>query len=135
MAKNNEFYKNNYKKIIMGMMIILVIIAAGISIVMYQVFYRPLPVFYAAEPKGKKMVLRPSIEPNLMPDTILRWASKAATVAYNFDFANYEQQISVARPYFTEDGWTDYLRSVQPVLQTIAANKLIVSSVVAGTPV
>jgi intracellular multiplication protein IcmL len=65
----------------------------------------------------------------------LRWASKAATVAYTFDFVNYNTQTAAARPYFTEDGWQDYLNSVNNLINTIVQNQLFVNGVVSGAPV
>lgn len=132
---NNEFYRDHYHQVIIGLMGIVVLMMIAMAAVVYQMLHRPLPVFNAVQPDGQQMILRPYDEPNLLPDTILRWASKAATAAYTFNFVNYNQQISLARPYFTEDGWQDYLRSVSKVINTIVENKLFVNGVVAGAPV
>jgi intracellular multiplication protein IcmL len=74
-------------------------------------------------------------EPDLSPTTLIQWASKAAVAAYTFDFVNYNKQASLARPYFTEAGWNDYVRSISGLIQTIKQNQLLVNGVVSGTPV
>ncbi len=133
--RENHFYRDHYHHVIMVMIVVIVILMIAVGVVFYQTLNRPLPQFNAVQPDGKKMLLFPYEEPNLLPDTILRWASKAATVAYTFDFLNANKQVLAARPFFTPDGWLDYLNSVKGVIGTIVQNQLFVFGVVAGTPV
>jgi len=132
---NNDFYRDHYHHVIIGLMAIIVFMMMLVGVVLYQMFHRPLPVFDAVQTSGARMVLRPYSEPNLLPDTILQWASKAATTAYTFDFVNYNKEISAARPYFTADGWQVYLQSVSKLINSVVANQLFVNGIVAGTPV
>jgi intracellular multiplication protein IcmL len=125
--KNNDFYRNHYHHVILGLMVAIVFVAIAIGVVLFQMTHRPQPIFYAQQPTGERMQLQPYSEPNLLPDTILQFASKGAMLAYTFDFVSYKQQIALARPYFTTDGWNDYLLSVDRLIQTYG--------VVAGTPV
>jgi intracellular multiplication protein IcmL len=134
-ARDNDFYRNHYHHVIIGLMVVIVLMMVAVGVVLYQIQHRPLPQFNALSPDGKRMLLIPYDEPNLLPDTILRWASKASTVAYTFDFVNYNKQIAAARPYFTEAGWQDYLRSVRGLISTIVQNQLFINGVVYGTPV
>lgn len=113
--------------------IFLLLIFAGVA--MYQVIHRPLPLFTAVAADHKQMQLTAFDQPNLLPETLLRWASKAAVAAYTFDFVNYEKQAELARPYFTSDGWNDYQNSLGGLIETIKQNQLFVNSVVAGPPV
>jgi|SRR5579885_1866624 intracellular multiplication protein IcmL len=134
-ARNNDFYRNHYHHVIIGLMVVVVIMMVALGVVIYQIKNRPLPQFNAITPDGKRMLLIPYDEPNLLPDTILRWASKAATVSYTFDFVNYNKQIAAAHPFFTDAGWQDYVRSVSSLISTIVQNQLFINGVVAGTPV
>jgi len=133
--REHKFYRNHYHHVIMGLMVIIVIMISVMGVVLYQMFHRPLPTFAAVQANGQRMMLTSYDEPNLLADTILRWASTAATVAYTFDFVNYNRQINAVRPYFTEDGWKDYLQSVSGLIKTIVQNQLFINGVVAGTPV
>lgn len=135
MADDINFYRSHYHHLIMGIMLIIFLMIVVIAIMFYQIVNRPLPQFNAVEPDGKSMLLVPYDQPNLSPDTIVRWASKAAILAYTFSFENYNNQIKAARPYFTEDGWQDYLGSVNKLINTIVQNQLIINGVVSGTPV
>lgn len=133
--RENRFYRKHYAHFFWGSMFITLILLAVIGFVLYQAYHRPLPVFSAIQPNGEKMFLTAYQEPNLLPDTIVRWASKATTNAYTFDFLRYNNQLAQARPYFTAAGWQDYLISVDPLITTIVQNQLFVNGIVNGTPV
>lgn len=133
--RDNDFYRNHYHHVIMGLMGVIVLLMLVVGFVLYQLTHRPQPLFYANQANGQKIQLKPYDEPNLRPDTILRWASKAASVAYTFNFVNYNKQIAAARPYFTPDGWQDYLSSVSSLINTVVQGQLFVNGVVAGAPV
>jgi len=113
----------------------IIVVAIWAGIVIFQLHHRPLPSFYAQEPKGQRLLLQPSDVPNLMPEAIIRFASKAAVAAYTFDFVNYKTEIESARLYFTPAGWSDYQSSVSKTIAGITQNKLFVSAVVNGPPV
>lgn len=133
--RENQFYKRYYHFFLFAMMFLIIVLTSVIGVVLYQTYHRPLPVFSAIQPDGQKMFLTAFEEPNLLPDTILRWASKGTTLAYTFDFVRYREQLLQARPYFTSDGWQDYLRSVESLIQTIVQGQLFVNGVVNGTPI
>lgn len=133
--QDNDFYREHYHHVFFGLLMIMGVMLVLIGLIFYQVLHRPVPVFTALQANGEKKQLQSYTDPNLLPDTILRWASKAATAAYTFDFVNYDRQISEARPYFTEAGWQDYLTSVKSLITTIVQNQLFVTGVVSGTPV
>lgn len=130
-----SFYQKHYHHVIIGLIGLLVVLLGLIVFFFYQLLNRPLPQFHAIAPDGASMFLVPYDEPNLLPDTILRWSSKAATVAYTFDFVHYNSQMAAARPFFTEAGWQDYQNSVNSLINYIINNQLFVNGVVSGPPV
>lgn len=132
---DNDFYRLHYHQVIYVLMGLMGLIIITISVVLYQMYNRPLPQFNALQPDGRRMLLLPYKAPNQLPDTILRWASRAATTAYTFDFVRYNSQIAAARPYFTNDGWQGYLSSVRGLINRITQSQLFVNGVVSGTPV
>src|SRR3990167_9451690 len=107
LPRDNDFYCGHYHHVLIGLMLTMVVMMGVLGFIFYQALNRPVPVFTAIQEDGAKKVLHASREPNLLPDTILRWASKAAIAAYTFDFVNYNRQIAEARPYFTDAGWED----------------------------
>lgn len=132
----NEFYRNYYHYFLLGLISIVVVLAAALGLVIYLLVKRPVPVFFASQPnQQQRMRLTVYHTPNLLPDTILRFASKAATSAYTFDYVNFNAQLRLARSYFTEAGWQTYLVSVESLINTIVQNQLFVNGIVSGTPV
>lgn len=133
--KESNFYRDYYHYFFYLMMASIVILLIAVGVVLYQIANRPLPEFAARQSDGKTMPLISFNMPNLLPDTILRFASKAAVTAYTFDFVNYDKQLSLARPFFTDAGWRDFNASISGVISTIVQNQLFVSGVVSGSPV
>ncbi len=132
---DNSFYRAKYHYFFYGLMLVLVLLLGAVGFVLYQLATRPLPVFDAKQPDGKVMHLISFTEPNLLPDTIIRFASKAAVMTYTFNYVNYQDQLALARPYFTAAGWNEFYNSISGLVSTIAQNQLFVSGVVSGPPV
>ncbi|HSW94227.1 MAG TPA: DotI/IcmL family type IV secretion protein [Gammaproteobacteria bacterium] len=133
--KKNDFYAASYNSLMIIFIIEVVLVSLLLALLLYQIRNRPLPTFVAVTPAKQRLQLAPSTEPNLLPATLIRWASKAAVSAYTFDFVNYNKQIALARPYFTEAGWKDYQASIADLIQTITQNQLFVNGVVSAPPV
>lgn len=133
--RDNTFYRDNYSRFIYFVVGVSVCVLLLVFVVFYQLANRPLPSFKAVQPDGKSMTLISFNEPNLLPDTVIRFASKAAVIAYSFDFVHYNDQLNEARPYFTTAGWKEFVSSINPVVSQIKAGQLIVNAVVAAPPV
>lgn len=134
-STENDFYRDHFHHFFYGLMGVMAAVIVAVSVLLLQILHRPLPPFYAEMQNKQTMTLTPFQEPNLLPGTLTSFASKAATLAYNFNFVNYEQSISLARPYFTEAGWADFRRAIQPTVSQIVAAQLFVYGVVTGMPV
>lgn len=135
LPKDNSFYISYYMRFFYGLMGALGALFLMTGIVFFQIYKRPLPPYYAVQPDRQKLPLNPSTEPSLIAPTILRFASKAATIAYTFNFVNYQEQLQKARPYFTDNGWKEFNNSISGLLSTIVERQLFVSGVVSGAPV
>jgi intracellular multiplication protein IcmL len=135
LAKTNVFHRATFQSLIMLTMAAIVVMFALVLIIVYQVLHKPLPEFSAIKPTGERMQLNAYHEPNTLPGTILTWASKAAVAAYTFDFAGYESQTALAKPYFTPAGWQAYQAGIKNVIRRITKQKLFVNGVVSAPPV
>ncbi len=134
-TEQNSFYASSYHSLMIVLVVEIVLVLILVGVVLYQVFHRPLPVFFAVTPNKQQMDLVPSYEPSRSSSTLTTWASKAAVAAYTFDFVNYQKEIALAHPYFTDKGWNDYQASIVKLIQTITENQLFVNGIVAGAPV
>lgn len=135
MVDENRFYRDYYDLFIQALFIMPVLIFLMVALVFYQLSHRPRPLFFATALNGQQLELSSFDEPNLMPDTITTFASKAAVAAYTFDFVNFNKQIQGAHPYFTDAGWDNYQNSISGLIDTITKNQLFVNGVVVGPPV
>lgn len=133
--QDNSAYIRFYPWFFYGLMISIILLLLTVTVVFFQVFNRPLPAYYAVQPNGQKMKLEPNLAPSLIAPTIIRFASKAATLAYTFDFVNYNEQISAARTYFTDRGWEEFNASIAGLTNSIVERQLFISGVVSGTAV
>lgn len=131
----NAFYRDYYHYFFYGLTLLALIVVFMGGVVMYMLKNRPKPAYAAKNPAGKTMSLTGTNEPNLMPDTIIRFASKAAVLAYTYDFSRYDAQLAEARPYFTRGGWDAFNAKLSGQIKTVVANRLFVNGVVVGTPV
>src|SRR3990167_10075941 len=122
LTHQNSFYSRYYHHVLITIIVLIILLMCALGVVLYQLFNRPLPLFYAVEANGSKMELTAYQEPNLQPDTIIRFATKAATAAYTFDFVNYIAQVNAVEQYFTSSGFEDYVASIRGLLSTIVSN-------------
>ena len=135
MPKDNSFYISYYAWFFYGLMGAVGALFLMTGLIFFQMYQRPLPPYYAVTTDRQKLYLMPNTEPSLIAPTIINFASQAATIAYTFDFVNYQEQIAKARPYFTDKGWTEFNSSISDLLSTIVQRQLFVSGVVSGAPV
>lgn len=136
LQKDITFYHERFPQLLFGLGVAIVILFFLSLIILYQVLHRPLPVFYAKTPAGEQFELMPHADANLLPLTILHWASKAAVAAYTFSFDPIfaAQQAALTQPYFTRAGWQAYQASTQDLMKDIIQKQLFVNGVVSGTP-
>lgn len=133
--QKNLFYRDFYRRLFYFLVMIVAAVFVMVGVLFYQVTHRPLPMFSAVMPDGRGMGLTVYEEPNLMPSTLVRWASKAAVAAYTFNFVDYASQIGQARPYFTPDGWNAYQDAITTVTDRVKQGQLFVYGVVTDPPV
>ncbi len=133
----NNFYRDNYRRLVGALLILLVIIIMLIGTVFYQIMNRPEPRYFATTVDGRIMQLFPLSEAMLSPGELLQWTHRAAIAAYTYNFVNYRDAMQQLQNQFTPAGWKFYedaLR-VSRNLETVIAKKLVVSAVATGTPV
>lgn len=133
----NNFYRDNYRKVVGALLILLVINITLVGMIFYQIINRPEPKYFATATDGRITPLYPLDVPMIAPGELLQWASRAAVSAYNYNFVNYRDALQNLQNEFTPDGWKwyeDALKSSR-ILETVIAKKLVVSAVPTATPV
>lgn len=133
----NEFYRDNYRKVVAALLLSFFIILILAGSLFYIVTNPPAPRYFATTNDGRIVPLIPFNRPNLSNAAVLQWANTAATAAYSYNFVNYRQALQQAANYFTPEGKQMFFNAVKSSnnLTAVIAKKLIVSAVATGVPV
>jgi intracellular multiplication protein IcmL len=133
----NEFYRDNYKHLLIALLVMLIanVILAGM--VFYQLAHQPLPQYFATSSDGKITKLYPLNEPVISPTALLQWATETSMMASSYNFVNYRDALQTLQNRFTADGWRNFEQALKDsrMLETVIAKKLVVSAVATGAPV
>lgn len=136
-ALRNGFYRDNYRRIVL-ILILSILVNLGLAgIVYYQVTNPPAPKYFATTINGRITPLQPLNQPNQSDAAVLQWANQAAIAAYTYNFVNYRQQLQSASAFFTAQGWTDFVSALRDSnnLDAVRSKKLIVSAVATAAPI
>lgn len=133
----NEFYRDNYRKVVAGLLLSFLIILMLVAAIFYIVTHPPAPRYFATTNDGRIVPLIPFNRPNLNNPAVLEWANTAAKAIHNYNFVNYREALQEAGNYFTADGRENFLDAIKKSnnLQAVISKKLIVSAVATGVPV
>ena len=133
----NEFYRDNYRKVVAALLVSFFIILILAGALFYIVTNPPAPRYFATTNDGRILPLIPFDRPNLSNSAVLEWANTAAAATYSYNFINYRQALQQAADYFTAEGKQMFFNAIKSSnnLTAVIAKKLIVSAVATGVPV
>lgn len=133
----NEFYRDNYRRIIAILLLAFLIIGLLVGALIYVVTHPPAPKYFATDTSGRILPLVPLDQPDLSTAALLQWANTAAVAAFTYNFVDYRAQLQAASEFFTPEGWQAYLESIQSSnnLAAVKAKNLVVSAVATGAPI
>lgn len=133
----NEFYRDNYHRILVVLLIAFLTILFLIGALTYVVTHPPQAKYFATNRSGRIVPLVALDKPNLSKTAILQWANTAAVAAFTYNFVNYRQELQAASEFFTPTGWTAFIQSLNQSrnLAAVRAKNLVVSAVATGAPV
>jgi len=132
-----EFYRDNYRKVLMALSVAILIILFLVGTLFYLISHRPTPKYFATNSDGSIIELVPIDRPILGTDQILAWASEAARTVTSYNFNDFREKLQLARNYFTKEGFDDYLSALQETkaIDSVVKNRLTISAVVSAQPV
>jgi Type-IV b secretion system, inner-membrane complex component len=76
--------------------------------VLYMAVSRPDALPWAQTADGRTVALYSVDEPKYTNEAVEEWAETAVKTIYNYDFANYEQQLTRAKPYMAPGAWKTF---------------------------
>src|SRR4051812_27302179 len=104
----NNFYRDNYRRVVLALLFMILINIGLVAIIGYMVTHRPTPVYFATSSDGKITQLHALSEPVVSTAELLQWTTQATTTAYTYNFVNYRKELQAASEYFTPEGWKEY---------------------------
>jgi len=133
----NEFYRDNYHRILVVLLTAFLTIFLLIGALTYIVTHPPQAKYFATNTSGRIVPLVALNKPNLSTAALLQWANTAAIAAFTYNFVNYRQELQAASEFFTPEGWTAFIQSLNQSrnLEAVRAKNLVVSAVATGAPV
>lgn len=104
------------------------LVSIGINVT--QFLTEPEPAYFAVDDRGQVIKLTPVDQPLLSNDALAQWASETARKAYNLNFVDNEQQLSVLRDRFSPGAYSDFLKQMErSVLPQVKSQRLIVEAI------
>ncbi|OGT07088.1 MAG: type IV secretion protein DotI [Gammaproteobacteria bacterium GWE2_37_16] len=133
----NNFYRDNYRRVVSVLLLMVLINVALVGIIFYQIANAPTPKYFATGIDGRITPLNSLDMPVISQSELLQWAARAATAANTYDFVNYREALQGVQSYFTADGWRNFEAALRGSrsLELVLERKLVVSAVATGTPV
>lgn len=135
-AYRNNFYRDNYRRLMLICLALLLLIGFLIFWGFYERTHQPKPQYFATTYDGKLIPLIPLNQPNLEDNAVLQWATEAAVASYTFNFVNYRKALQDVRIYFTQSGYQYFLKALKDSnnLDAVQNKKLVVSAAPTGAP-
>lgn len=133
----NEFYRDNYRRVLLVLLLSMIINLGLGGILFYIVSHPPQPKYFATSVSGRITPIVALDEPNQSDSSVRQWAVQAAIAAYSYDWVNYKPQLEAASEYFTPDGWRKFIKALgdSNTIDLVKAKHIVVSSVVTGAPI
>ncbi len=132
----NAFYRDNYRRAIFVLLIILLINCVLVGLIVYKWSHPPQPEYFATTPDGRIIMLHPLSDPVVPDDFVLQWTTNAVQQAFSLDYIHWREQLQTASNNFTTDGWKWFLNSLKSTnnLKTLIDLQLVSSATVTGSP-
>ena len=134
LPEDNAHYARVYPLLFIALNVFFLSILVGAGATWYLVTHQPTPLFLALQQNGEKRVIYGARDPNLLPATIIRFATQATVRAYNFTPVDNVNNLQSVRWYFTDNGWSNYLESVTALVERVERDKLFAYGIINGTP-
>ena len=133
----NNFYKDNYRKTMIALLLMVIISGMSVSFNYYLITHRPQPEYFATDASGRIIKLQPLSAPVVSASALLEWATRAAVAGYSYNFVDYRKQLQQASQFFTPSGWKNFELALTRSrnLQTVMASKMVATAVATGAPV
>lgn len=132
----NAFYRRLHFLAFFAFLLNLIVIGILVWVVVFLIKNPTEPLYFATDKVGRLVRDVPVNRPNMSIDEVRAWVIEAVESTYSYDYVNYRSQLQNAQKYFTQYGWTEYMRALTASnnLLALAPRKQIVIAKVVETP-
>lgn len=105
----NFYYRDGYRRLLAIMLILVVMLVGSVAWVYYLFSHRPSPRYFVTNIHGGLIPLQPLTAPTISNQSLINWASRAASAAFTVNYVQYREQMENAKDtYFTTFGGEQY---------------------------
>ncbi|NNM58801.1 MAG: DotI/IcmL/TraM family protein [Legionellales bacterium] len=133
----NDFYRDNYRRLIVVLLMLLVLMFSMVYWIYYLTSHRPSPRYFATNTAGGLIPLKPLSVSSLSITALQNWTARAAAASFSFNYIQLKQQLeNVKDTYFTSSGGDMFLSTLikSGDLDAVTQGKFIVTSEPTGAP-
>lgn len=132
----NSFYRDSYKRVLLGVVLVVVVNLLLLSAIVYKVVSPVSPNYFPTTSDGRVIHKEPL---NIAVHTnsyVEQWAADSLMKSFELDFVHWRAQLSDARKNFTTQGWKWFIDSLQASnnLNTLRGSDMVSSIRVTSAP-
>lgn len=124
----NDFYRDNFRRMVWVLLICLVIIAVLVVGLLTMANRKPQSYYFASTTDGRIIPLAPLQMPVISDEAVRSWVARNVPQIYTLDFVHYRQQYQRLRQYFTPFGWEQFTSAFSDQLNKVVSQRLITSA-------
>ncbi len=134
--ERNQFYRRQYLLALGAFFLSLMALVALVWALCYVIRNPVPPLYFATDNVGRLIEVIPVNRPNMSTEDVGKWTIHAVERANSYDYVNYREQMQSAQKYFTDYGWTKFLKAFKASknLDGLTINKMIFEAKVVGDP-
>jgi len=133
----DDFYRDSFTKVVLVIIAMVIGIALTVAMACYLYLHQPAPKYFHTDNEFRIVASIPIDKPSLKNPEVLQWVSNIVSKVFIYDFNHYQSQLERAKPYFTADGWQNFLNQLNIYANEtkVESGKMFVSGVPAGAPI
>ena len=124
----NDFYRDNFRRMIWVLLICLVIIVVMLVGLLTMAHRQPRSYYFASTTDGRIIPLAPLQVPVISDEAVRSWVARNVPQIYTLDFVHYRQQYQRLHQYFTPFGWEQFTNAFSSQLNKVVSQRLITSA-------
>ncbi len=134
--ERNDFYRDCYKQVSTGFLILLFINFILAFTLVYHFTHPVQPKYFAATADGKILKEQPLSKPLLSDNQVTQWAADSVRQVFAQDFIHWKAQLQRSSSLFTPYGWRYFLQKMKSSrnLDTLTQKKMVSEAQITAPP-